>query len=102
MIFITRIALLKYRLGLSGFELPETVHAAQQGFDETLAQLLDGMADRVEGKTPQEKSLVEHLEKWTQGLTQEEADAKSSAQIQTFLSLSRSIENLTVSLDKEI
>jgi multidrug resistance protein MdtO len=102
MIFITRIALLKYRLGLSGFELPETVHAAQQKFDETLAQLLDGIADRFEEKTPQEKSQVEHLEKWIQTLTQEEAGAKTSAQMQTFLSLSRSIENLTVSLDKEI
>jgi multidrug resistance protein MdtO len=105
MIFITRIALLKYRLGLTGFELPEKIRATQKDFDAWLAQLLDAMADRLEGKVPQEnpnrESHIEPLEKVIHSLPPEEA-AAFEAQTQTFLSLSRSIEGLTISLDKEI
>jgi len=105
MIFIVRIALLKYRLGLTGFELPEKIRAAQKEFDAWLAQLLDGMADRLEGKAPQEsesrESPIEPLEKAIQSLPPEEG-AAFEARAQTFLSLSRSIESLTTSLDKAI
>ncbi len=105
-IFITRIALLKYRLRISGFELPENVLVAQQEFDEWLAQLLDGMADRLDGKAPRQNesqaSQIAPLEKAIQLVPPEQADAAFSAQMQTFLSLSRNIESLTTSLDKEI
>ena len=49
MLFITRVALLKYRLQLPGFELPQRVDLAQQEFDEHLAVALDGIADRFKG-----------------------------------------------------
>jgi multidrug resistance protein MdtO len=98
MIFVTRIALLKYRLGLPGFELPDKIHAAQQQFDEWLAQVLDGMADRIEGKALQNEAQDPPIER----LDKDEAGSMSSAQLQTFLSLSRSMENLTISLNKEI
>ena len=52
-LFVTRIALVKYRLQLPGFELPEPARVAQQEFDNRLARMLDGMADRMEGKPPQ-------------------------------------------------
>jgi multidrug resistance protein MdtO len=51
LIFLTRIALWKYRLQLPGFELPESVRQAQREFDNELAMTLEGMADRMEGKT---------------------------------------------------
>ncbi len=59
MIFVTRIALLKYRLQLPGFELPEAVRVAQQEFDNRLAETLDGMAGRMEGKAPEAKENLE-------------------------------------------
>ena len=51
MLFLTRIALWKYRVQLLGFELPKPVDMAQQEFDHYLATMLDGMADRMEGKS---------------------------------------------------
>jgi hypothetical protein len=33
--FVTRIALLKYRLQIPGFELPKAVRLAQQEFDDS-------------------------------------------------------------------
>jgi multidrug resistance protein MdtO len=106
MIFVTRIALLKYRLGISGFELPPKIHAAQQDFDESMAQLLDGMADRFEGKAPRQNEdrelHLEHLEEAIKTLPPEEARPAFPAQVQTFLSLSHTMETLAVSLDKEI
>src|SRR5260370_26831475 len=55
MLFLTRIALWKFRVQLPGFELPEPVVLAQQEFDHHLATTLDGMADRIEG-TSSERS----------------------------------------------
>ena len=49
-ILVTRAALLKYRYGLPGFELPSELRAAQQEFDEALAETLEAMADRLDGK----------------------------------------------------
>jgi multidrug resistance protein MdtO len=49
-LFVTRLALVKYRLQLPGFELTEPARVAQQEFDNRLAGMLDGMADRMEGK----------------------------------------------------
>jgi multidrug resistance protein MdtO len=105
MIYVTRIALLKYRLALLGFELPENIHAAQLAFDEWLAQKLDGMADRLEGKASRtnasDESSIELLEKAAE-TPSDQPDASLAAHMQTFLSLSRSIATVTISLDKEI
>jgi multidrug resistance protein MdtO len=105
-IFVTRIALLKYRLRIPGFELPEKMLAAQREFDEWLAQLLDGIADRLEGKASRQNeipaSYIERLEETMKLIHPEQAEAAFSAQMHTFLSLSRNIETLTTSLDKEI
>lgn len=104
-LFMIRIALLKYRLKLPGFELPEAVLLAQQEFDDRLAKTLDGMADRMEGKTPQSGDPFEdrfgRLE-----LTLETPCSKAphrlfAVQLQTFLALSRSIESLALLQEKE-
>jgi len=104
MLFITRVALLKYRLQLPGFELPQSVRLAQRDFDEHLAVKLEGMADRLQSKAPQEgedldASLV-HLE----GIVRSRSSAPGAgtANIQTLLLLSRRVESLAASLDKEI
>lgn len=101
-LFVTRLALLKYRLQLPGFELPEPVRVAQQDFDNRLARLLDGMADRMEGEPADEtdhfEGAFEHLEQTVRTCCLEGQQELLTAEMQTFLALSRSIENVTVSL----
>jgi multidrug resistance protein MdtO len=106
MLFVTRIALLKYRLQLPGFELPERVRVAQREFDERLARALDGMADQWEGKPRQGTESLEvtlpRPEETAETFGSTEAQAALSAHLQTFLILLRRIESLAVSLNKEI
>jgi multidrug resistance protein MdtO len=105
-IFVTRIALLKYRLQLPGFELPEAVQVAQQEFDNRLAETLEGMADRMEGKAPEAKESLEgsleRLEQTIRTCSSEEPQGMLAARLQTFLPLSCRIESLASALDKQI
>ncbi len=105
-LFVTRIALLKYRLQLPGFELPEPVRVAQQEFDDRLARMLDGMADRIEGKPAEGpdhfEGALQRLELTVRIRCSETPQELLSDETQTFLALSRSIENVTTFLDKGI
>jgi multidrug resistance protein MdtO len=105
-LFLIRVALLKYRLRLSGFDLPEPVELAQQEFDEELAKVLDGMADRIVGKVSERKDNLEHsfehLEQTIRSCCSEGPQELPTAELQTFLALSRSIESVTMSLSEEI
>jgi multidrug resistance protein MdtO len=105
-LFVIRTTLIKYRFQLPGFELPEEIRIAQQEFDEHLAKLLDGMADRMEGKVQERKEnmeeVLERLEQKIQTCCTEEPKWELAAQMQTFLPLSRRIENLAASLNQEI
>jgi multidrug resistance protein MdtO len=105
-LFLIRIALLQYRLRLPGFELPDTVHVAQQDFDDHVAKILDGMADRLEGKASERKDDLEHafdgLEKTVRSCCSEGPQRLLGPDLQTFLALSRSIDKVTLSLDNEI
>lgn len=49
-LFLLRIAAWKYRVQLPGFELPEAVQAWQRLYDKRSADILNDLADRVEGK----------------------------------------------------
>jgi multidrug resistance protein MdtO len=101
-----RLLLLKYRLQLPGFELPPAVRAAQQEFDDHLAKTLDGMADRLEGKPSEEKDDFEvafnGLETVVRACCSKGPRGMLAAELKTFLALSRSIENVTLSLENEI
>jgi multidrug resistance protein MdtO len=105
-LFVTRLGLVKYRLQLPGFELQEPARVAQQEFDNRLAGMLDGMADRMEGKptegTDRFEDAFERLEQTIRTCCLERPPELLTAEMQTFLALSRSIENVTISLDKEI
>jgi multidrug resistance protein MdtO len=105
-LFLTRIALWKYRAQLPGFELPEAVCVAQQEFDHESAQKLDGIADRMEGKAYSGGQNLEHLferlEQTIRNRSSEEPHGVLPAQLQAFLPLCHRIESLTMSLDKEI
>ena len=60
-IFIVRIGLLKYRLRLPGFEIPEPILLAQEAFDTRLAERLEEMADRLSGKEVRNQPSLEPL-----------------------------------------
>jgi multidrug resistance protein MdtO len=104
-LFVTRIALLKYRLQLSGFELPEAVGRAQEEFDDRLASALDGMANRMEGKAPEREgafqNAFEALDMAVRSCCSEVPQPLMTQKLQTFLALSRNIDSLTTSLEKE-
>jgi multidrug resistance protein MdtO len=104
-LFLMRIALWKYRVQLPGFELPEPVRAAQQEFDYKVANVLDGIADRLEGKASRGKDNLEdsfkQLQQTVRSCCSLEPQQLPTAQ-QTFLTLSRNIESLAMSLSKKI
>lgn len=97
MLFITRIALWKYRVPLPGFELPEALQRAQEEFDQFLAMALTGTADRMEGKESMQKenltSAYTQLEEVTRKSSPEEQHP-FTPQIQSFLLLSHRIAEL--------
>jgi multidrug resistance protein MdtO len=105
MFLIMRVALWRYRLRVSGFELPAPVATAQQEFDEALADVMNGMADRSEGKTSQGKDdfedAFEGLERTVRSYCSEGPQGLLAPELQAFLALSRSIEKVTLCLDNE-
>ena len=104
-LFLTRIALWKYRAQLPGFELPEAVQAAQQEFDHELAQKLDSIAKYMDEGTMREQmtdNSLGRLEQTIQTYSSKTAYVPFAAHFQAFLSLCRTAEDLTDSLEKEV
>jgi multidrug resistance protein MdtO len=105
-LFVTEIALLKYRLHLPGFELPETEAVAQREFDGRIARMLDGMATRIEAEAPGPRDSLEdpfeRLEKTIQTRNAEAPQKPLATGLEALLALSRTVESVTSSLDKEI
>jgi multidrug resistance protein MdtO len=104
-LFLLRIATWKYRAQLPSFELPAAVLLAQQEFDNRAADVLNSMADRMEGKASANpsgiKETLERLENVVQNCCSGQPQALAS-QLQTFLLLSRKTENLESSLSNLI
>ena len=104
-LFIMRIASLKYRLQVPGFELPEPIRLAQQAYDDRSSQRLDEMAGRIEGSAPQagppSEDAFELLEKTIQAYY-EESQHPPAEHVWSFTTLLRGIDNLTNSLASEI
>jgi multidrug resistance protein MdtO len=92
-LFVMRIASLKYRLQLPGFELPESVRLRQQAYDDHSAQMLEEMADWIEHNAARDTTgdSHEHLQEAVQGV-----------QAQSLITLLRGIDGLTSSLASEI
>ena len=105
-LFLTRIALWKYRAQLPGFELPEAIQAAQQEFDYDLAGKFDEITNRMESKSASVENItqssLDRLERIIEIYSSKETDPLLTAHTQAFLSLCRTAENLTVSLDREL
>jgi multidrug resistance protein MdtO len=102
-LYLIRMALWKYRAQTPGFELPAEVLAVQQEFDNQSAVVLDGIADRLEGKSSGEKGDVqgsfEHLE---QAVTKVDSQRPRDPQVDALLGLSRRSEQLTTWLAENI
>jgi multidrug resistance protein MdtO len=105
-LFLTRIALWKYRAQLPGFELPEAVQAAQQEFDYALAEKLDKIADRVESKAMSgedtTQTLLEQLERTIRTHSSKSTNALLTARFEALLTVCQTTENLTISLDNQL
>jgi multidrug resistance protein MdtO len=105
-LFMMRGASLKYRLQLPGFELPKDVIASLQAYDECSAQLLETIADRLEGKTPQKSPVSADsstLLEQTLGLCRiDESRLLLPEHGATLIPLLRQIDRLTTRLANEI
>ena len=104
MLFITRIVLWRYRVGLPGFELPEAMQPAQRKFDNRLAVALDGMTDQMDGKASTEVDdltrAYAQLEQAAWKVAPKQEDL--TPQMQSFLLLSRRIAALADCLKTEM
>jgi multidrug resistance protein MdtO len=101
-LFILRIAALKYRLQLPGFELPESVRLKHQAYDDQSARMLEWMADAIEQNAP-EPDDVERSRQLLKSLIQEiEASQLPAGRIQSFVALLQGIDRLTTSLASDI
>jgi multidrug resistance protein MdtO len=105
MLFITRIALLKYRLQLPGFELPKPIAAAQREFDNNFARALEALADRMERRSSAEHPAAEtwltRLERTIENQPPQEPQQTCDVGFQVLLSLDRRIQNLMISLTSD-
>ena len=105
LLFLTEIALWKYRARLPGFELPQAIHVAQRDFDNELARTLNALADRIDGRRSEAKApedWLAPLEHAVRVFDVAETQQKTAVRFQTFLSLHRRIESLAMSLQGEI
>ena len=105
-LFIMRGASLKYRLQLPGFVLPEAVIASLQAYDECSAQMLENIADRMEGKTSQGRPVSADsfalLEQILESCRTDESRLLLSEHGATFVPLLRQIDRLTSRLANQI
>lgn len=100
-LFLTQVALWKYRAKLPAYELPEPVRLAQRKFDDQTALMLDAIADQVEGKAPGQKtdltSALANLDLAIQAFRSEHPQDALAPQIQTYIPLSARAESLATS-----
>jgi multidrug resistance protein MdtO len=102
-LFLSEVALWKFRAKSFGYELPEPVRLAQRAFDDQAANLLDGMADRMEGVRPKQEANLEkaseHLNRAIEAFRSEHPQDALSPQTQTYFALSSRAEHLASSLN---
>ena len=104
-LFLMRGASLKYRLQLPGFELPEDVVVSLQAYDECSAQMLDNIADQIEGKTPDgsvflnSSALLAHI---GESCRLDRSELLLSEHGATFVPLLHQIDGLTSRLANQI
>jgi multidrug resistance protein MdtO len=98
-LFLMRVASLKYRLQLPGFELPEPVRLWQRQYDDHSAGILCDMADRIEGNAPE---IIKTSPGFTASGLPELTDERSIEQVKSFRALISGIEKLTSEVAERI
>jgi len=102
-LFIMQIAEWKYRAHLPGFELPEAIAVEQREFDDRLAESLDAMADRVEGRsTGVQHTLQEARARLERTIQAYRPKGTSEGRYDALLLLGRKIESSILSLANEV
>jgi multidrug resistance protein MdtO len=105
-LYLMRMAIWKYRAQTPGFELPNEVLAAQQEFDNQSAMALDGIADRLEGKSAAKNANVkdpfEGLEQVARRVGSQQPPDPHGPQVRALLALSQRSEQLTLWLTENI
>jgi multidrug resistance protein MdtO len=106
-LFITGVVLWRYGVPLPGFELPKSVSLAQRGFEDEVAKTLDAMADRFEDRpgAPRKSCLQDsfkRLEDTVHACDRRASQRAQSGRTETFLALSRRMEQTASLLDREI
>ena len=106
MIFIGRIALLKYRLKLPGFELPTPIQVAQREFDIGQAAALEAIADRITGEAERtvelRKDLFHDLQEFLRRYYPFTPTERLPSQLRTFCLLSERVDALIRSLSQDV
>lgn len=96
LLYVTRVASLRYRLQLPGFELPQSIAVAQRKFDNNFASALEAMAQRVEGRSPVEQPTLENsgarLERVVENYGSGKPQQTFAAQFEALLTLDRRIQ----------
>lgn len=105
-VFLAETTLWKYRAQLQGFELPESMRAAERESADQAARMLEGIADRLEGKAQTEETDLEksfeRLHEMIETFRSEHPQEELAPHIATFLSLTRNVVSLTTHLNAEI
>ena len=105
-LFVMRLAALKYRLQLPGFELPEGVRQVQQTFDDHSARMLEEMAAWIEHQaagTPG-NAVVCHqlLTETVREIQAAEGPQLPAGRAQSLIKLLGGIAGLTTSLEADL
>jgi multidrug resistance protein MdtO len=103
---LIRMALWKYRAQTPGFELPPEVLAAQQEFDNQSAIVLEGIADRLQGKPSAEKGdlpgAFERLQQAAEKVDSQQPRDPLAPQVRALIVLSHRSKELTTWLDDNV
>jgi len=94
-----RIASLKYRLQLPGFELPESVRLWQRQYDDRSADIFSDLADRIEGKALEIRTIPPEF---TASALPHVIDDVSIEQVSSFRALIGCIERLTSDVAEQV
>lgn len=106
-LFLMRTHLWRYRAQLPEFTLPAPVLSAQQEFDNQSSAVLDGVANRLEGRaSAQASGLHRSFEQLNQAIASFASKHPQEAlalapRLQTFLPLCQKTENVETLLDQE-
>jgi len=100
-LFLIRGAALRYRLEDPGFELPAAMGPAQKEFDQELAEVLDGMAERMQGNPqPRGNHLAEALQRLEN--TARAYPPGASPHLNDFMALSRTAGQLALGTAQDL